>query len=288
MDSVREIVGKPDVNLLIKTYVTDTGDGDLSSTSHYHPELEFVYVLDGAMQFLCDGQPVRLEAGQLLLINGMTEHASATEGFARICLLQFDLALVADLCANRLAYFGYLLHQHVRYVLIDTARVEYRNLPRLLLEISEEFSAKRVAYEFMILARLCEVFTLLYRTRLLQADDSHRYQKGATERFSAILQYLAAHFQEDLEGPAVARRFHLDPCYFCHLFKQRTGQTFTQYRNHIRIEAAKKALADPACTVTEAMLTAGMRDISYFSRLFKAQTGYTPAAYRASLCLTEP
>lgn len=283
MDSVREIVGKPDVHLLIKTYVVDTSGGDLSSAPHFHPELEFIYVLDGAAHFTIEGTRVRVPAGQILLINGMTGHASEMEGYTRLCLLQFDLQLVADLCAGSFAYFSGLLQRQVRYVIIDADREECRALPRLLLDISEEFAAKRVAYEFMILSRLCELFTLLCRTRLLQDDGGHRYQPGSSDRFAAILQFLGAHFRDEIDGAALARRFHLDPCYFCHLFKQRTGRTFTQYRNHLRIEAAKQALADPACTVTEAMLAAGMRDPSYFCRLFKAQTGYAPAAYRASL-----
>ena len=50
---------------------------------HQHPQDQITTVLDGAVDFVVDGQPVRLEAGQLAALPGGTPHsATVPEGGA--------------------------------------------------------------------------------------------------------------------------------------------------------------------------------------------------------------
>jgi AraC-like DNA-binding protein len=53
-----------------------------------------------------------------------------------------------------------------------------------------------------------------------------------------------------------------------------------QYVTHWRIEIAKKLLAIPTNTLTDAAEGAGYASDSAFSRVFKKETGMTPAGFR--------
>lgn len=58
-------------------------DGGSSWEEHHHPQDQITTVLEGVIDFLVDGQPVRLEAGQLAALPGGTPHsATVPEGGA--------------------------------------------------------------------------------------------------------------------------------------------------------------------------------------------------------------
>jgi AraC-like DNA-binding protein len=64
-------------------------------------------------------------------------------------------------------------------------------------------------------------------------------------------------------------------------FKAWSGMSPAEYRNSVRINAAKSMLKNSALTVTEISQRVGFDDQYYFSRLFKKMTGVSPREYRA-------
>lgn len=64
------------------------------------------------------------------------------------------------------------------------------------------------------------------------------------------------------------------------LFKDHTGQTPGEYLRGIRIERAKKLLAESSQTIAEIAKTCGLGDPAHFCRLFRKMTGLTPMRWR--------
>jgi quercetin dioxygenase-like cupin family protein len=50
--------------------------GGSSWEEHQHPQDQITTVLEGVVEFVVDGQPVRLEAGQLAALPGGTPHSA--------------------------------------------------------------------------------------------------------------------------------------------------------------------------------------------------------------------
>ena len=63
-------------------------------------------------------------------------------------------------------------------------------------------------------------------------------------------------------------------------FKEYTGMSPTQYRNHIRINMAKSDMRNTNMTVREIAAKVGFEDEFYFSRLFRKMTGTSPTAFK--------
>lgn len=63
------------------------------------------------------------------------------------------------------------------------------------------------------------------------------------------------------------------------VFHEETGKTITDYMNEIRIEAAKKMLAE-GYALKEIADKSGFKNYTYFLRIFKDYTGMTPKEYR--------
>ncbi|WP_413371894.1 helix-turn-helix domain-containing protein [Paenibacillus taichungensis] len=93
--------------------------------------------------------------------------------------------------------------------------------------------------------------------------------------------YIRDHYPEpNLSLELVSSSAGLSPSYLGKLFKGSTGQSFSEYLNHTRLEMARELLLttkDTAAKISEAV---GMYNITYFSTLFKKKYGASPSAYR--------
>ena len=64
------------------------------------------------------------------------------------------------------------------------------------------------------------------------------------------------------------------------LFRQLTGDSFTQYLKNYRLEVAAVRLRGEKIKVSEIALSCGFPNLSYFSRAFLEKFGLTPSDYR--------
>jgi AraC-like DNA-binding protein len=71
--------------------------------------------------------------------------------------------------------------------------------------------------------------------------------------------------------------------HFCKVFKKAARVTFMEYLARVRVEHAKRLLADRVLQVTGVADRAGFGSISQFNRVFRKYTGASPSEYRAAL-----
>lgn len=88
---------------------------------------------------------------------------------------------------------------------------------------------------------------------------------------------------QDLSLRQVASSVNTSAFYFCKMFKQATGLTFTDYLARVRIEKVKNLLLNPHKRISEAAFEAGFQSLSQFNRVFKKITGEAPTVWRDKL-----
>ncbi|MFW5699118.1 MAG: helix-turn-helix transcriptional regulator, partial [Planctomycetota bacterium] len=98
----------------------------------------------------------------------------------------------------------------------------------------------------------------------------------------AGLGYMRAHHAEPLSRDDVAAMAGVSPSHFSRLLIERTGRSYTDTINQIRVDHAAQLLRRTALSILEIALTVGFNDHSYFTKVFKRHTGTTPCAYRRS------
>jgi len=100
----------------------------------------------------------------------------------------------------------------------------------------------------------------------------------------AALAYMRAHCTEPhLALTDVADHVYVSQWHLSKLLNRETGQGFFDILGAMRIEEAKKMLADPLLRIHQVAEAAGYADVSHFSKHFKKVTGQTPGEYRARL-----
>src|SRR5208283_4433257 len=95
--------------------------------------------------------------------------------------------------------------------------------------------------------------------------------------------FITEHQEEDLSLKEVARAVNTSAFYFCKMFKQATGLTFTDYLARVRVEKVKNLLLNPHKRISEAAFEAGFQSLSQFNRVFKKIEGLSPSDFRDQL-----
>ena len=97
-----------------------------------------------------------------------------------------------------------------------------------------------------------------------------------------ILNYIDAHYNEDLNVEMIARHFGFTKQYFARIFNAYLGENFRSYLNDLRVNKflqIRKRVGKQE-TVIKIALDCGFADRYAFSKAFKKYTGISPAKYR--------
>ena len=94
-----------------------------------------------------------------------------------------------------------------------------------------------------------------------------------------LKQYIGQHYAEDITLSDAAESVYLHPIYVSRLFREKTGQTFTEYLTHVRIEVAKALLEQREKYVYEISEAVGYHNLKYFYKVFRKVTGHSPSEY---------
>lgn len=97
---------------------------------------------------------------------------------------------------------------------------------------------------------------------------------------SNIKKYIQKNYSLDINLEKISELFFISPSYCCYLFKEKTGENFSDYINNIRIEKAKDFLSNTDYKVYKIAKMLGYENDKYFFRIFKKFTGYTPEKFR--------
>ena len=109
------------------------------------------------------------------------------------------------------------------------------------------------------------------------------YQQDTQSMIYMVRKYVDEHFAEDIDIVTVAKLCHFNHQYFGRLFKDITGEKFSDYLNYVRINKAKEILWGSDVGIDTLYIDVGFKNRSYFFRVFKDYTGVSPSQYRKQM-----
>ncbi|MFV0528780.1 MAG: response regulator [Lachnospiraceae bacterium] len=92
--------------------------------------------------------------------------------------------------------------------------------------------------------------------------------------------YIQKHYYNNITIEFLSSLFYMNRSYLSHLFKSKTGDTFVNYLNSVRIERAKTLLLTTDKKMYQISKSVGYDNTKYFFRVFKKGTGKTPEQFR--------
>ncbi|AQG81153.1 AraC family transcriptional regulator [Spirosoma montaniterrae] len=253
---------------------------------HYHPEYELTFVVKGHGRRFVGDHVEPFSDGDLILIGPDMPHFwRSDDDFyqndpdvqSEWVVLQFPAAFSQNVLTN-------LPEASAVLNLLNRARYGLRFSPEASAAVAHQIEG------FTNLSGLTQVLSVLQVLDQLAADrDAHLlasegYQLAPgvaeTERMKRVLEFMLAHFREEIRVEQIASVAGMAPAAFCRYFKKRTKKPFVEYLNELRISHARKMLANADVSVGQVGLDCGFNNVSHFHRQFKLHTGMTPLRYQ--------
>lgn len=101
-----------------------------------------------------------------------------------------------------------------------------------------------------------------------------------SRRVEKIMQHLNKNFDKNITLNEAARIASMSDVAFSRFFKMRSGKTFIETVNEIRLGHASRMLIDTTQSITEVAYKCGFNNISNFNRLFRKKKDCTPKEFR--------
>ncbi len=254
---------------------------------HQHPQLQLTLILEGKGQFLSGDYVGRFQPGDVFFLGENVPHVfrSDSEYF------EFDSELIV---AGNTVFFDFQTLGKAGLEVEELNSLQkFREMTgscfqvkgEILDELSgilSEFSAFQGLERFLFGIK---VFALLdsAKSELIPLNQSspNLNERDGT-RMNQVMQFLLENRFQTINLDRVAEKANLSKEAFCRFFKLRTGKTFTQYLQQLRIAEAQKLLLETDLGIAEIAFRVGYENLSYFNRSFKKLSAKSPSDYRAS------
>ncbi|GAB2785335.1 AraC family transcriptional regulator [Rhabdobacter roseus] len=253
---------------------------------HYHEEYELNLIVHGAgVKRIVGDHTETISDLELVLVGNSLPHGWFThqyqwrEGMPEISeiTIQFHRDLFDDklLKRNQLYFIRNLMEKSARGISFSQDTIE-RLLPRL-----QKLSEKSGFDSVLELMSILHDLSVSRNTRLLAngtfTNESVNYN---SRRLEKVFAHLHDHYNKEISLEEVARVADMTEVSFSRFIKKRTGKTFVESLNEIRLGHTSRLLIDTTHSIAEVAYKCGFNNLSYFNRIFKSKNGCTPKEFR--------
>lgn len=229
--------------------------------------MELVYMLQGSLSAVIDGQVTILEEGDFLLCLSNQVHAYTASPDSRFWIGVFSADFVPEFEATVKGKVG------------KTCRFRCEDTTLAFLKKHIMLGGRAPIPPFHRLSAglnlMCGEY--LQTVELVERDNSEY------SLMNGICDYIFSNFRNKLTLKDVAEALGYDYYYFSRLFRRIFSVRFVDYLNACRCSAATDALRDTDHTITAIALDSGFQSVRTFNDVFLKSMGMSPAQYRKAL-----
>ena len=122
----------------------------------------------------------------------------------------------------------------------------------------------------------CSIVQLYISLAMAGGDQLPGTERRMTATVKAALEYIEAHYREELDVDCIACAVGVSRYHLCHIFKELTGKTLAGYWQSVRCNKARKMLLSGA-SVAEAAEACGFSSPGYFARIYQKHYSVLPS-----------
>ena len=243
----------------------DIKQGVISTTYHWHKEIELVYVMDGAVTIKINTQDRSLHADEFVLMNSAENHSLSSEDAK---------CLILDISYEFAAQFDESLYSSVFKVIGGSSAEE--ELHNLLWQLSRTVNESDLP-DLRQYSLITEILHVLFVQCRHENPNAVKESENIQSRHVKLaLEYIEQHFREEFTEKSVAELLGIQSVYLSRRFKEATGKSFTDYVLEYRLKRAMDALVDKGMTIEEATKAGGFPSKRTFIAKCKREYHITP------------
>ncbi|RDC61468.1 AraC family transcriptional regulator [Adhaeribacter pallidiroseus] len=249
---------------------------------HYHDEFELNFIANAAGTKRVVGDHVEvIDDLELVLVGSNLPHGWFTHQCKSKEIFEITLQFHSDLFdekflqRNQLSFIRNLLERSSKGIAFPPETTE-KFRPRLE-KLTQKTGFDSVLELISILHDLSVSSNMRSLSNSSFTSEQFNYH---SRRIEKAFEFMQANYNKEISLADVAAVVNMPEVSFSRFIKKRTGKTFIESLNQIRLGHASRMLIDTTQTIAEISYNCGFNNLSYFNRIFRKKNGCTPKEFR--------
>ena len=254
-------------------------------TWHWHEELEFVYVLDGELEYWTAGKQICLKRTEGIFVNANVMHQVTVRkvtGYVRYQVFMFRPEFLAE--------EGSLLHKkYICPVLYDhkfqaAVLCQESEMQRKVLEDMQEMDRiqdkKAFGYEMAFRNKMAEMWIDFIHMLGVEPESAKLRTSEKEERLKEMLTFIHQEYGNEISLSDIAGAAKVSKREALRCFQEEIHISPGAYLKEYRLQMACTMLRNNSETITTVSQNCGFHSASYFGKVFRSQMGCTPYEFK--------
>lgn len=254
-------------------------------TWHWHEELEFVYVLEGELEYWTAGKQICLKRTEGIFVNANVMHQVTVRkvtGYVRYQVFMLRPEFLAE--------EGSLLHKkYICPVLYDhkfQAAVLHQEseMQRKVLEDMQEMDRiqdkKAFGYEMAFRNKMAEMWIDFIYMLGVEPESAKLRTSEKEERLKKMLAFIHQEYGNEISLSDIADAAKVSKREALRCFQEEIHISPGAYLKEYRLQMACTMLRNTSETITTVSQNCGFHSASYFGKVFRSQMGCTPYEFK--------
>ncbi len=249
---------------------------------HYHDEFELNLILNakGAKRIV-GGHVEVIDELELALVGPNLYHAWFTNECTSEAITEITIQFHKDLFDDK-----FLKRNQLSFLrnMFDKSQWGVVFSPEIVASIKDRILTldKKVGFESVLeLLSILHTLSVSGNFKMLSnpsfSNEKFYYN---SRRIEKVFEHMNNNYNKQITLAEVARIANMPEASFSRFIKKRTGKTFIDSLNEIRLGHASRMLIDSTTTVAEIAYKCGFNNISNFNRIFKRKKLCIPKMFR--------
>lgn len=249
---------------------------------HFHPEFELNLIKNGkGVRRLVGDSLEEIDDIELVLVgpnlhHGWITHNCKTDEIHEVTIQFQNNLFNEDLLNKRIMKPIKEMFDRSIHGILFTKKISNELYPR----ISQVSRLDGMDY-FIEMVSILHDLANSRNQRLLSTYTVNRNEFENSDNIKKVYDYIHANFHKKITLAEVSEIVNMSSVSFNRFIKKRTGKTFINYLNDVRISNAAMWLLEKDQSISEIAYKCGFNNIANFNRVFKKFKNCTPSEYKA-------
>lgn len=262
---------------------TLSGSTGMSTAPHWNEDLEVVYIREGQMSIVVNGEATIAKEGEIVIIDAKCIHYFTSidnqDCTYFIGLLNETLFSAAEPIREK--YINPIFHAyHPNIDVIAADSKNHKEIGRTFAQIGQLIMEKKPAYDIKVVALLHELLALLWDT----LEDSYFLPVPVNSQdadvFRNIIMYIQKNYSKKILVADMADAVGISRKQCFALFARFMGKTPGDFLIEYRLETGRSMLRNTSLSIADIAAACGFSHQSHFTNHFRSSFDMTPNAYR--------
>lgn len=248
---------------------------------HFHPEYELNFIHNGkGIRRIVGDHVSEIDDYELVLVGPNLFHGWIMEGSSESKIHEITLQFHNDLFDDKLLSRAIMKPINEMLVKSSCGILFSKSISKKIYPKIKRLNELKGLEYFLKFISILHLLSNSKEQTILSAYSSNKNDFYNSDNVKIVYEYLQENFYKKLKVKDVADLINMTEVSFSRFIKKRTGKTFIEYLNDIRIGFASQWLIEKDESIAEIAYQCGFNNVSNFNRVFKANKGLTPTEYK--------